>query len=184
MRNTHLRLMLAILLLAPLSSFSESSNRHEFKVAKRAKFALTIPSSMAIQSQEKQGEILTLNIGPTEGNVYEILISALKSGSRGEPTLSDKEIQYLVRLRGTQLLDTSVETELKMMQLTGVHGVGYLYTLTDKREELPSGEYRYLCQGIFMLGNVQLSATLLTDSPDEEVVVPFFEILRTAESVK
>ena len=37
---------------------------------------------------------------------------------------------------------------------------------------------------IMVLGKLQLGATLLTDSPDESVVIPFFEILRSAEPVK
>jgi hypothetical protein len=141
LRNTALRLAFAFFLLAPVSSFSEPSTRHEFKVAKRAKFALTIPPSMVVESQENQDGVLTLTIAPTEGDVFKILISAAKVRTAGGPKLSEEEVQYLVRLRGTQLLDTSVESELKMMQLTGVHGTGYLYTLTDKRKELPPGEF-------------------------------------------
>ncbi len=139
---------------------------------------------MVVKSQEKQDGVLTLTIVPAEGDIFKILISAAKVRNAGDPEMPAEEIQYLVRLRGKQLLDTSVETELKMMQLTGVHGTGYLYTLTDKRGELPPGEFKYLCQGIMVVGNLQLGATLLTDSPGEEVVIPFFEILRTAEPLK
>ncbi len=139
---------------------------------------------MVVESQENQDGVLTVTIAPTEGDVFKILISAAKVSTGGNQKMSEEEVQYLVRLRGTQLLNTSVETELKMMQLTGVHGTGYLYTLTDRRKELPPGEFKYLCQGIMLLGKLQLGATLLTDSPDESVVIPFFEILRSAEPVK
>jgi hypothetical protein len=170
-----------VLWLTPVS-LSDDPSARVFKVGKHAGIALSIPETLEVESQSTDEGVLSIRVVPREGSLFEILISAVAVPRGAEAMSSPEFTKYLVHTRGTALLETAVETELGMMEVSGTRGVGYFFALTDKREELPPDEFKYLCQGVMPLGGIQLSATLLSNSPGNQPIIQLLEMLRTADT--
>jgi hypothetical protein len=79
---------------------------------------------------------------------------------------------------------SAVETKLTINEAQGRQGSGYYYSLTDKRDPLPDGEFRYAWQALFAIGEIRATATLLSDSSDEMLSITALKLLQTAEDVK
>ncbi len=78
------------------------------------------------------------------------------------------------------LLDTAVETKVKLYRFQAEAGVGYCFRLTDKRAELPPGEYRFLSHFTVIVGKLHVVATFFTNDWEAESTRLFLEMLRTA----
>ena len=65
--------------------------------------------------------------------------------------------------------------------MDGTDGSGFLYTLTDRRTDLPAGEFRVATQGIMAIGRLRLGVTVLANERDSAAAGMTFDLLRTAE---
>lgn len=121
-----------------------------------------------------------IRIKPPEGTRGEILISGMVPKG-GPPLKSTGDIKATVRTMGEAMLEGSVEKKLALEKLVGTGGSGFFYSLTDKRQQLPAGEYRFMTQGIMAVGPMRLAATVLGDTATSPARVAAFDMLRTAE---
>lgn len=185
MRRSRLGAAGIIGVLAVLTAGAAAAGeRASVKIARHLELALEIPASMHVVSTERAEGITTIEIGPADGTSFQILLSAIPIAGKDQPATTEEEVQALVRIAGTEALASARETELKVFRLQGEASVGFLYALTDGRDELPDGEYRYMCQGFVLLDAARLSATLLSDSASPERMKPFLELLRTSRTVR
>jgi len=175
-------LVLCLALLTAPTASSDGSDSHElkFKVERKHFLTLQVPSTCEARQTQEQGEPFTVSITPLTGTDFTILVSAITIEGDDAPLSTPDEIRMLMEYRATGLLPTARETEVKLYRLKGESSVGYFFTLTDKRAELPEGEYRYMSQAIMLVGKLRLSGTLLTDRWDEANQRRFFDLLRTA----
>jgi hypothetical protein len=121
-----------------------------------------------------------IRIKPPEGARGEILISGMVP--KGGPALkSNGDIKATVRTMGQAMLEGSLEKKVAIEKVSGSGGNGFFYSLTDKRQELPAGEFRFMTQGIMAVGPLRLATTVLGDAAASPARTAAFDLLRTAE---
>ena len=89
-----------------------------------------------------------------------------------------ENIKALVTNVGEGILESSVESELVLIPISGVDGQGYYFKLSDKAEK--PGEYKYLTQGALSVGEVLLVFSLFTYGPDKQLQNMALEMMQTA----
>ena len=165
------------LLIAMPAAASEPAT---FRITNGLHLELAVPFGLKAEIDRSPGVPLSIQLEPEEPQSFRILLSAMPVGSDETKMGTENGIRSFVSDRGTALLPTAREEELKMFRVDGDHGIGYFYLLTDAAETLPEGEFRYVCQGVMLLEGAFVTATLLTDSPGQDRLVPFLEMLKTA----
>ncbi len=114
-----------------------------------------------------------------EGGVF--LISAFTLD--GEQ-IDDAWVKDTLTGSGTELLSTSVETELDIQKFTGIDVEGYMFSLTDKSlvgVTPTAGDYKYVTFVYAYEGNVYFSATLLGNDANGSLREQGLAILRSTE---
>jgi hypothetical protein len=74
-----------------------------------------------------------------------------------------------------------MEHYLPVEQLTGAPGPGYYFSATD-REPKP-GEFKYLTQGMLLVGDVIVAFSILTNDAQEKVRDQALAMLKSASHV-
>jgi hypothetical protein len=120
-----------------------------------------------------------LRITPESGAPAEVLITGLAAHGSSE-LKRNGEIKRATKAMGENLLAGSVERRIELERVDGAAGSGFFYSLTDKRPQLPEGQYRYMTQGIMVVGPLRLAVTVLADQPNSAAKTMAIDLLRTA----
>lgn len=96
-----------------------------------------------------------------------ILITLIEGVDKTREFSTQEALRKFVLQSGNRLLPQSVEEEITIKKLEG-ETPGFYYVLTDKAPK--PGEYRYLTQGVYKVGDVVLSFTILTNKKHSEEV--------------
>ena len=152
----------------------------EVNVSRHHRLVLLVPEAWQPSANTLAEGVVEIRINPKGSQDFTLLLTALEPESGSAERLDEEGIKRLVTRLGTAMLHGAVETELELRRVEGTAGVGHFYLLTDKQEHLPTGEYRYICQGIMAVGALRLSVTLLTNEPGEELLRAFFRLLAGA----
>src|SRR5437868_6173819 len=87
--------------------------------------------------------------------------SCKKSPARkDQPPVGDSAVKQMVEQAAQDAKAQSVEKTLTIKELRGGENVGYYFSATDRAPK--ADEYKYLTQGMFGLGEVLISFTILT----------------------
>ena len=76
----------------------------------------------------------------------------------------------------------AVEETLKIVELKGSSGRGYYFSATDKAPK--PGEYKFMTQGILLVGELTVTFTILTNDNQKDTVNDALTMLRTATHLK
>jgi hypothetical protein len=161
-------LVLALALQLPTPAAPPETRTYRFTIEPRLHaLALELPSEWKVTDSTVEGN-LTIRATPDKGRDFQLMLTPLVRDA-GSPLSDPVELKLAVERRGHDLLHTAVETELNMLELKSRLGaIGYFYKLTDKREKLPTGEWRYICEGLVSLGPLTMSVTIFQLNPDKD----------------
>ena len=175
--------LLAVLLVtlqSPVPGTAPPAVPFGCKVAHHHRLVLLVPEPWHATASDPVNGAVTIRVTSKGSQDFILLLTALEPDKASAKLLDEEGIKLLVTMQGAEMLPTAVETELKLLRVEGGAGVGYFYVLTDRREVLPEGEYRYVCQGVMAVGRLSLSVTLLTHRPTEDLMRAFFRLLKGA----
>jgi hypothetical protein len=144
-------------------------NLRQFTVKRGHILSLSVPPGWKYEEEKKGSHALEVRFSPDSGAQFKLLITAMVVDKEHADKLGEEQLKAIVAFEGEHLLSTAVEKELTLLRLAGPAAVGYFYTLTDKRPELPPGEFRYMCQRAMAVGMLRLSVTHLTEDPNSTV---------------
>ena len=153
---------------------------HEQVVPGACTLRFAVPGGWEVQARSQMHGAVELNLAPGAGSRAKVLITGtVQKGSSELKGTSD--IKRAVRAMGEALLEGSVEKRLELEKLEGRSGAGFFYSLTDKRPELPEGDFRRMTQGIMPVGPLRLAVTVLSDQSGSAAQKVAFDLLRTAD---
>lgn len=141
---------------------------------------LKVPDSWRDEVQQPPNDLPpTITFTPPREALSKILITVIGHKQEKRDFNSPNNIKKLVKRTEKELLSQTVETELSLQELKGKSSFGYFFTLTDKTPQ--SGEYKYMSQGGFGIGNLLLIFTILTNEKDSDVSKNALKMIAGAE---
>ena len=120
----------------------------------------------------------TMRFEPESGDGFTIAL-AVAWGVDGDGSFNESEaLRGMVENAVESLRDTAKETEIPIREIRERSVQGYYFTITDKVEDLPPGEYRYLTQGALSLDDLLISFSILTQPETRSVADRALDMIR------
>jgi hypothetical protein len=91
------------------------------------------------------------------------------------------KMRHSVQQTADKVKPSATEQYLPVEQLTGAPGPGYYFSATD-REPKP-GEFKYLTQGMLLVGDVVVGFSILTNDAQEKVRDQALATLKSASHI-
>ena len=139
-----------------------------------------VPEGWEADARTPAPGAVEISLVPTRGPRARVLVSGTLL--RGDAALkSTGDLKKAARGLGEGMLPGAVEKKIELERVDGTDGAGFFYTLTDKRPDLPEGEFRVTTQGIMAVGPLRLALTVLAPERGSAAAKMAFGLLRTAE---
>lgn len=176
MNRLKLTLVLVFLLIATTaSSQTTSTPERKFKVPENGYFVIAVPSDWTDQVQQLSNRLPpTIVFGPGSGSSFQVLITPIRRpGPQSLP-----QLRATVERAAEDAKAQSVEKALPIREFQGRSGPGYHFSSTDRAPK--PGEYKFLTQGILLVGDLTVTFTILTNEGQEQVVRQALDGLKNA----
>ena len=119
----------------------------------------------------------TVVLVPSKGKSFHILMSVVWPSKSGGQTLTKQAVREQVRRSSDEPKARAVERELPVVEFSGPAGFGAYFSATDRAPE-PDG-YKYLTQGMWLTGDVQITFTVLVNGEPAPVLQQAFDVIKT-----
>lgn len=171
------------LFLAATLGAAEPTIVRTFAVPDHGSLQLNAPKSWPVEMRSAANRALpTIAFGPTQGTTYQILITPLAPARKDQPPLPAPAVKQMVERAAQDAKGQSVEKSLTVKELKSGTHLGYYFSATDRAPK--SDEYKYMTQGMFELGEILLSFTILTNDGYDNVVPAALNMIKTAVTLK
>jgi hypothetical protein len=178
-RNT----LASMLLLVATLAGAESTTVRTFVVPEHGSLQLSVPESWPVELRDAPNRTLpTIAFGPNEGATYQVLITPLAPARKDGPPLAASAVKQMVEQAAQDAKAQSVEKTLVIKELKSGNNAGYYFSATDRAPK--PDEYKNLTQGIFSLGEVLLTFTILTNDGYEAIVPAALTMIKSAVQVR
>lgn len=122
---------------------------------------------------------LGINISPRAGRVFSLVVDAIPLTPAEQVRMSGEGLRQLVESDGLRMLPRASERSIRLERVMGGSGQGYVYSITDSRAVLPSGEFRYRTAGAYLAGELLLVPSLLHNDTSGAVKTQMLEVLKS-----
>jgi hypothetical protein len=181
-RMIRIALTSALLLVATLAG-AESTTVRTFVVPEHGSLQLSAPQSWTVELRDAPNRTLpTIAFGPNEGATYQILITPLAPTRKDGPPLAASAVKQMVEQAAQGAKTQSVEQTLVIKELKSGNNVGYYFSATDRAPK--PDEYKNLTQGVFSLGEILITFTILTNDGYEGIVPAALTMIKSAVQVR
>jgi hypothetical protein len=124
----------------------------------------------------------TIVFTPGEGAAFQVLLTPIWRPRPDVPMPTAEQIRDSVQRVADQVKSQAAEPYLAVLELPGAKGPGYYFSATDKAP--PPGEFKYLTQGMLLVGELALSFTILTNDGQEKAREAALAMLKSAAQVR
>lgn len=132
----------------------------------------------AVAERGPQGS-LGIEIKPRSGRLFSLAIDAIPLTPAEQSRMSGDGLKILVESDGSRMLPHAKEKVIRLERVLGATGQGYVYSITDSRAVLPSGEYRYMTAGAYVAGDLLLVPSLVHNDESGAVKTQALEALKS-----
>jgi len=163
-------------LLLLLVTAAVADERKAFALPDNSKLELAIPPGWKDELKDR-----TIAFTPREGAPFQVHITPV--GRQRPGTSADTAIQMRqsVQQGADKVKPLAAEPILTAEALTGAPGPGYYFSATD-RDPKP-GEFKYLTQGMLLVGDVVVGFSILTNDAQEKVRDQALAMLKSASHI-
>jgi hypothetical protein len=181
-RIVRIALASMLLFVATLAG-AESTALRTFVVPEHGSLQLSAPQSWPMELRDAPNRTLpTIAFGPNDGAKYQVLITPLAPTRKGGPPLAAGDVKQMVEQAAQDAKTQSVEKTLAIKELRNGTNVGYYFSATDRAPK--PDEYKNLTQGVFSLGEVLLTFTILTNDGYEDIVPAALTMVKGAVQMR
>jgi len=153
---------LAICLAAATTGLAAEGEKKAFALPDNSKLELAIPAGWKDELKEK-----AIALAPRDGAPFRVVITPIARQRPGASADTAIKMRHSVQQAADKVKPSALEEYLAVEPLTGAPGPGYYFSATD-REPKP-GEFKYLTQGMLLVGDVVVSFGILTNDAQEKV---------------
>lgn len=183
------RTMVAVLVLcAAMAGWAVESApidvaSREFALPKHGKLVLNLPATWKYQlAQPPQDLPPTIKLSPAEGDDFEVLITPLWNFSKDPAAAKPVDVKSLMAEELQKTLPSAVEKTVDLQEFKAKDGTGYYYFMTDKAPK--PGEYPYMVRASVVVGELDLSVTVLCRTKDSAGIAQTIKALGDAQQKK
>jgi hypothetical protein len=135
------------------------------------------PGSKANQGSAPGAVMLT----PRDGAPFEVAVQPVARQKPGTSVDTEIQMRASVQQSADKVKPSAAEVYLPVEPLAGAPGPGYYFTATD-REPKPN-EFKYLTQGMLLVGDVVVAFSILTNDAQEKVRDQALAMLKSASHI-
>jgi hypothetical protein len=122
---------------------------------------LLLPPSWDAEAERGPKGTLGIEIKPRSGRVFSYVIDAIPLSEAERLRMNGDGLRLLVENDADRMRPHARENHIRLERFLGDAGQGYLYSITDSRASLPSGEYRYMTAGAYLVGDLLMMPSLV-----------------------
>jgi len=173
-------MFLALALFAPLAVGADGETR-KYPLPDKSTLQLIVPAGWQDEARPKEGNSpASILFTPREGAPFKVSLTPIGVG-QPSPAL-EAQMRTAVQAAADKVKPQAVEALLMAEEFKGAQGAGYFFSATDAAPK--PGEYKYLSEGMLLVGEVVVSFGILTNDGQEAVKEQAFSMLRSAARVK
>ena len=169
----YLRWLLLSFLTAATASAADGEKK-AFPLPDKSSLELTIPARWKEElkanpgSKAKPGSApASILLTPRDGAPFEVFVTPVTRQKPGASADTAIQMRQSVQQAADKVKPSAAEPVLSVEDLPGAPGPGYYFSATD-REPKPS-EFKYLTQGMLLVGDLVVSFAVLTNDGQEKV---------------
>ncbi len=118
---------------------------------------------------------------PRDGAPFEVVVQPVARQKPGTSVDTEIQMRASVQQSADKVKPSASEVYLPVEPLAGAPGPGYYFTATD-REPKPD-EFKYLTQGMLLVGDVVVAFSILTNDAQEKVREQALAMLKSASHI-
>lgn len=161
------------------AAVAADGEKKAFPLPDKSSLELTIPAGWQDETKANPGAAAaTLALTPREGPPFQVVMTPIARQRPGTSADTAIRMRQSVQDAADKVKPSAVEPILTAEALTGAPGPGYYFSATD-REPKP-GEFKYLTQGMLLVGDVVVSFAILTNDGQEKVKDEALAMLKRA----
>jgi hypothetical protein len=175
--------MILLLGFAVIAAGAEQTDDRRYPLPGHGVFKMKVPASWKDEVQQASDQLPpTIVLRPASGDQFQILITPFWQTKQDMPAINDEAARKMVQRAMDYAQPNAVEKTLKIIELQGASGRGYYFSATDKAPE--EGDYKFLTQGLLLVGELAVTFTILTKDGQKEVDSAALAMLKSAIHVK
>ena len=174
--------------LATATAIAADGEKKAFALPDNSKLELAIPAVWKDELKTNQAPkgsqgpaATTIALTPRDGAPFEVFVTPIARQKPGGSADTAIQMRHNVQQAADKVKPSAVESYLPVEHLTGAPGLGYYFSATD-REPKP-GEFKYLTQGMLLVGDVVTSFTILTNDGQEKAKEQALALLKSASHI-
>lgn len=157
-------------------AMAADGEKKAFALPDNSKLELPIPAGWKDEPKEK-----SIALSPREGAPFQVVVTPVARQKPGASADTAIKMRLSVQQGADKVKPGATEQYLPVEQLTGAPGPGYYFSATD-REPKP-GEFKYLTQGMLLVGDVVVGFSILTNDAQEKVRDQALAMLKSASHI-
>jgi hypothetical protein len=178
-RSVIFALLVGAALVASIAARADEPALRRYELPNLDTLELRLPAGWVDNvDQPAGGGPPTIELGLTEGAPFQVFVTP----EWADPTASEKRelpgLRDAIRDSAERIKPQAVESFLEVRQLNGANGVGYYFSATDRAPR--ADEFKYMSQGVLLVGDLTVWFTVLTNDGQDTVAVEALTILQTA----
>ncbi len=167
---------LLLSLAASATAIAADGGKKAVALPDNSKLELAIPAGWQDELKEK-----SIALSPREGAPFQVVLTPVARQKPGASADTAIQMRHNVQQAADKVKPSAMEPYLPVEPVTGAPGPGYYFSASD-REPKP-GEFKYLTQGMLLVGDVVVSFSILTNDKQEKVRDQALAMLKSASHV-
>jgi hypothetical protein len=164
---------------AAAAAVAADGEKKAFALPDKSSLELAIPGGWKDELKPNAGSAsATIVLTPRDGAPFQVLVTPVARQRAGASAATAIKMRASVQQAADKAKPGAVEPYLPVEELAGAPAPGYYFAATD-REPKP-GEYKYLTQGMLLVGDVVVSFGILTNDGQENVRDHALAMLKSA----
>jgi len=167
------------------TAIAAEGEKKVFALPDNSKLELSIPAGWKDEvkasqaSKANQGSApSTVALTPREGAPFEVHVTPVARQRQGASADTAIKMRHSVQQAADKVKPTAMEQYLPVEQLSGAPGPGYYFSATDRAPK--PGEFKYLTQGMLLVGDLVVAFSVLTNDRQEKVRDQALAMLKSA----
>ena len=165
-----------VLSLAATAAVAADGEKKSFPLPDNSKLELAIPAGWKDEAKEK-----SIVLSPPEGTAFRVVVTPVARQKPGASADTAIRMRDSVQQAADKVKPSALEQYLPVEALSGAPGPGYYFSATD-REPKPD-EFKYLTQGMLLVGDAVISFAILTNDGQEKAKDQALAMLKSASHV-
>jgi hypothetical protein len=178
--TTRAKSMVLALALSAAAVAAEGDTK-KYPLPNNTSLQLTVPAQWQDEVKAKEGSNpAAVYFTPREGPPFKVFVIPIGTAKADASTAA--QMRLAVQQAADKVKPQAAEAMLTAEEFEGAPGGGYLFSATDAAPK--PEEFKFLTQGMLLIGEVVVSFGVLTNDGQEKVKEQALSMLRSATHVK